>query len=243
MPNPAQAERRNSFPVGLIVLDALAFAGVAGALILVIFFTPREAVMGDVQKVFYFHVSSAWVGMLGFFMAFIAGLGTLRTRKPFWDAAGVAGVEIGLVFTLLAIISGSIWARPIWNTWWTWDPRLTTAFVMLLVYAAYFILRNSLEESEKKARISAVYAIIGFISVPFTFVSIRLFRTIHPVLFGAGSGGEAFQMSPKMLFAFMLSLTAFTLLFAVLYWHRLRFGLAQQALSDAQSLQDDEEPL
>lgn len=243
MSQPAQTKKRPSLPAGLIVLDVLAFAGAAGALILVIFFTPREAVMGDVQKVFYFHVSSAWVGMLGFFMAFIAGLGTLRTRKPHWDAAGVAGVEIGFIFTLLAIISGSIWARPIWNTWWTWDPRLTTAFVMLLVYAAYFILRNSLDESEKKARTSAVYAIIGFISVPFTFVSIRLFRTIHPVLFGAGSGGEAFQMSPKMLLAFILSLTTFTLLFAALYWHRLRLGLAQQSWEEAENLQDGEEPL
>lgn len=216
-------------PRGLIFLDVLSAAAVTAALVWVINFTPREAVMGDVQKVFYFHVSAAWVGILGFLAAFVCGIQELRTRNRKWDAAGAAAVEIGLVFTLLAIISGSIWARPVWNTWWTWEPRLTTAFVMVLVYAAYLILRSSLEEPETRARVSAVYAIVGFVSVPFTFLSIRLFRGLHPVLFGAGTGGMAFVMTSKMSIAFFTALTAFTLLFAALFWHRLRLELGQQS--------------
>jgi heme exporter protein C len=211
----------------LIILDILACISVVGALVWVLFFTPREAIMGDVQKIFYFHVSAAWVGMLGFLVAFISGLFELRTRKRVWDVSGASSVEIGMVFIVLAIIAGSIWARPVWNTWWTWEPRLTTAFVMVLIYAAYFILRGSLEEPESRARISAIYAIVGFVSVPFTFVSIRLFRSLHPVLFGEGTGGLAFVMDDRMVIAFVLALIAFSLLFAALFWHRLRLGLRQ----------------
>jgi len=228
--------------MALVLLDGLAVAATAFALVWVIFFTPREAVMGDVQKVFYFHVSAAWVGMLGFLLAFISGIRFLRSRNADRDASGLAGVEIGFVFTLLAIVSGSIWARPIWNTWWTWEPRLTTAFVMLLVYAAYFILRSSVDEWEKKRRYSAIFAIIAFASVPFTFISIRLFRTIHPVLFGSGSGGDVFQMTPRMLFAFGLSLAAFTILFTALYWHRCLLARDQEnARIEESRLQWEEE--
>lgn len=223
---------QRKLPALLILLDALTLAAVAGSLLWVLFFTPREAVMGDVQKIFYFHVSSAWVGMLGFLVAFIAGWRYLRTGNPRWDAAGLSGVEIGMVFTLLAIGSGSIWARPVWNTWWTWDPRLTTAFIMALIYAAYLILRRSIEEVEKQRRYSAVYAIVGFISVPFTFVSIRIFRSIHPVVFAAGAGSMAFNMSPRMAGAFAFALVAFTLLFITFFWHRFRLALAQQALAE-----------
>lgn len=234
MADAPNAGRRNTSSKLLIALDVFALALTGFALVWVIFFTPREVVMGDVQKVFYFHVSSAWVGMLGFFVAFIAGIAYLRTRRMAWDAAGIAGVEIGFVFTLLAVISGSIWARPIWNTWWTWEPRLTTAFVMLLVYAGYFILRASVDEVEKKARYSGIFAIVAFTVVPLTFISIRLFRTIHPVLFGSGSGGDVFQMTPRMLASFILSLVAFTWLFAALYWNRLRLALADQSAANEQ---------
>lgn len=228
----ADAMNQKKLPGLLIGLDVLTFAAVTGSLLWVLFFTPREAVMGDVQKIFYFHVSSAWVGMLGFLVSFIAGWSYLRTGKAGWDAAGLSGVEIGMVFTLLAIGSGSIWARPVWNTWWTWDPRLTTAFIMALIYAAYLILRRSIEDVEKQRRYSAVYAIVGFISVPFTFVSIRIFRSIHPVVFAAGAGSMAFNMSPRMAGAFSFALSAFTLLFIAFFWHRFRLALAQQAVQE-----------
>ncbi len=210
----------------LTILDGVTLVLVLAATGLVLFYAPVEAVMGLVQKVFYFHVAAGWVGMLGFLMALIAGVLYLRSKDSRWDRAGVAGVEIGMVFMLINIITGSIWARPIWNTWWTWDPRLTTATIMELVYAAYLMLRQGIEEPERRERFGAVYAILGFISVPLTFFSIRLFRTIHPVVIGGSDPGAqgAFDMTPAMRQTFFFGLIAFSFLFADLYWHRLRLG-------------------
>ena len=215
-------------PPLLILLDLLCLALLPGALALILFFTPVEAVMGPVQKVFYFHVSAAWAGMLSFVLAAAAGGGYLATRRQWWDWLSLSSIEVGLVFGLIAILSGMIWAQPIWNTWWVWDPRLTTTAIMELIYLAYFILRSGLETPEARARLGAVYAIVGVITVPLTFFSIRLFRTIHPVVIATGSaGGSAFNMTPRMLAAFFTSLTAFTLLLIDLVWHRLRLARLQ----------------
>ena len=158
-------------PKLLTVLDIVAVVMLLVATAMVFFYAPMEAVMGQVQRVFYFHVASAWVGMLAFLVAAIAGVAYLRTGDRKWDITGLSAIEIGIVFALIAIISGSIWARPIWNTWWTWDPRLTTTTIMLLIYAAYLLLRQGIEDPDRRARFGAVYAIIGFLSVPLTFFS------------------------------------------------------------------------
>jgi heme exporter protein C len=193
---------------------------------LVFLYAPLEAQMGQVQKVFYFHVASLWIGMLGFLVAAVAGVAYLRTKNFTWDIVGVACVEIGIVFVLAGIIMGSIWARPIWNTWWTWDPRLTTATIMELIYAAYFMLRQGIDEPERRARFGAVYAIVGFLSVPLTFFSIRIFRTIHPVVIAGSDPGAAgtFDMTARMLQTFMFSLFTFSFVFAALLWYRIRLG-------------------
>ncbi len=198
---------------------------------MVFFYAPMEAVMGNVQRVFYFHVAVGWVGMLSFLAAAIAGILYLRSKERKWDLFAVAAVEIGIVFTFLNIVTGSIWARPIWNTWWTWDPRLTTATIMELIYFAYLMLRQGIEDPERRARFGAVYVILGFISVPLTFFSARLFRTIHPVVIGTNQPGAEgqFDMTPKMLQTFLFSLFTFTFVFIDLMWHRLRLGrLADQ---------------
>jgi heme exporter protein C len=154
----------------------------------------------------------------------------LITRRPGWDLVGQGGVEIGLAFMLVNIVTGAIWARPIWNTWWTWDPRLTTATIMELVYAAYLMLRSGIEDPERRMRFGAVYAIIGFVSVPLTFFSIRLFRTIHPVVIGSNDPGAmgSFNMTPAMTQTFLISLVAFSVLFISLLWHRYRLGQLEQ---------------
>jgi len=212
----------------LILLDILSLILIPSALILILFFTPVENVMGPVQKVFYFHVSAAWAGMLSFILAAVAGGGYLITRRQWWDWLSLSSIEVGLVFGLIAILSGMIWAQPIWNTWWVWDPRLTTTAIMVLIYLAYFILRSGLETPEARARLGAVYAIVSVITVPLTFFSIRLFRTIHPVVIATGSeGGTAFNMTPRMLLAFFTSLGAFTILLIDLVWHRLRLARLQ----------------
>ena len=182
--------------------------------------------MGQVQKVFYFHVSSFWTGMLGFACSMVCGIIYLRTHNPLWDVIEQAGIEIGLVFCLVGVITGSIWAYPAWNTWWTWDPRLTTVTIMELAYFAYLMLRAGIDDPDRRARFGAVYAIVAFLSVPLTFFSIRWFNTIHPVVIGSSDPGAAgqFDMSPKMLTTFMVALTAYTLVFVDLFWHRIRLG-------------------
>jgi heme exporter protein C len=210
----------------LTALDILSFLMVSTAAGLVFFYAPVEQLMGAVQKVFYFHVATAWVGMLGFLVAAVAGILYLRRGKEYWDIVGVSAVEISLVFFLIAIIMGSIWARPIWNTWWTWDPRLTTAAIVELIYAAYMLLRSGVDDPERRARFSAIYAVIGFISVPLTFISIRLLRTIHPVVIGSAEAASqgGFNMDAPMKMAFFFSLAAFSVFFADLLWHRIRLG-------------------
>ena len=193
----------------LTVLDILSVLMVLIAAGLVFFYAPVEKLMGAVQKVFYFHVATAWVGMLGFLVAAVAGAIYLRKGEQRWDIVGVSAVEISLVFFLIAIMMGSIWARPIWNTWWTWDPRLTTAAIVELIYAAYMLLRSGIDDPERRARFSAIYALFGFISVPLTFISIRLLRTIHPVVIG---GAEAASQG------------GFSIVFADFLWHRIRLG-------------------
>jgi len=213
----------------LSFLDAIALILLAIATAMVFFYAPTEAIMGDVQRVFYFHVAAGWVGMLSFMAAAIAGIAYLRTSGRNWDIIGLAAVEIGIVFAFINTVTGSIWARPIWNTWWTWDPRLTTATIMILIYAAYLMLRAGIEDPNRRARFGAVYAIVGFISVPLTFFSARLFRTIHPVVVGSNQPGAegAFDMTPLMLQTFLFSLLTFSFIFFSLLWHRVRIGKLQ----------------
>ena len=215
---------------GLDILSAVMILIAAG---LVFFYAPTEVQMGAVQKVFYFHVATAWVGMLGFLVAAVAGVVYLRRGEERWDIIGHSAVEISLVFFLIAIIMGSIWARPIWNTWWTWDPRLTTAAIVELIYAAYLLLRSGVDDPERRARFAAIYAIFGFISVPLTFISIRLLRTIHPVVIGSAEAASqgGFNMDAPMQTAFFFSLAAFSVFFADLLWHRVRLGELKSAVA------------
>lgn len=225
-------------PVRLTILDAVTVVLLIAALIIVFFFTPLEETMGAVQKVFYMHVSAAWAGMLGFLAAAVCGGLYLAKRDTCWDVMSETGVEIGLVFTLVGIVSGSIWAKPVWNTWWTWDPRLTTSAVMVLVFLAYRMLREGLDDPGRRARYSAVYAVAGFVTVPLTFFSIRMFRTIHPVVVAGSSG--MFAMDQAMLTAFISCLAAFTVLFADLFWHRYLLGRRTEELEILQAVTEGE---
>ena len=215
-----------SKPIALTILDVLSVIGIGVATYFALVFAPTEAVMGNVQRVFYFHVGTAWVGLIGFVVAAVTGIIYLVTKDMKWDRVEVAAVEVSTMFFFITIVLGSIWARPAWNTWWTWDPRLTTAAVTELIYIAYFMLRAGMEDPEKRARFGAVYALLGGLSAPITFMVIRLFRTIHPVVVGnqsaAAQGG--FVMSGNMLTAMFVALGVFTIIFIDLMWHRIRMG-------------------
>jgi heme exporter protein C len=224
----------NPKPITLKILDIVSILLFLTAAYIAIFVAPTERVMGDVQRVFYFHVGTAWVALIGF--VFTSGLSViyLVTKNLKWDRIQVAAVEVSVVFFLITIILGSIWARPAWNTWWTWDPRLTTATVTELIYIAYFMLRQGLDDPNKRARFGAVYALIGGLSAPITFFSIRLYRTIHPVVI-AGSNTAAqgsFNMTDEMLKTFFFALFAFTVIFIDLFWNRIRLGETQEKVEE-----------
>jgi len=163
-------------------------------------------------------------------LAAASGIAYLVTKNIKWDRFEVAAVEVSAVFFLITIVLGSIWARPVWNTWWTWDPRLTSAAITELIYIAYFMLRQGIEDPERRARFGAVYTLLGGISAPITFMVIRLFRTIHPVVIGNPSAAEqgGFDMTSDMRVAFFFALFAFTVIFADLLWHRIRLGNLQE---------------
>ena len=170
------------------------------------------------QRIIYFHIATAWVGFLAFFVTFVGGVGYLRTQSRSWDIVALSSAEIGTVFMLGVLVSGSIWARPAWGVWWVWDERLTISLVQFLIYVGYLMLRASVEDPSRKARFAAVYGIVAFISVPINFIAIRMWRTQHPLVFGGEDGG----LGPNMMFAFAFSLITFTIWYATLMWHRIR---------------------
>ena len=217
-------------PVVLKILDGVSVILLGISTYLALVYAPTELVMGDVQRVFYFHIGTAWTALLGFLLAAVFSVVYLIKKDLKWDRYQVAAIEVSLVFFFITIVLGSIWARPAWNTWWTWDPRLTTAAVTELIYIAYFMLRQGIDDPDRRARFGAVYALVGGISAPITFFAIRLFRTIHPVVIG-GANAEAeggFAMTADMRVAFFFALFAFTVIFVDLYWNRIRLGNLQE---------------
>jgi len=216
-------------PALLKILDVIAIIVLAVATYLALIFAPTEIVMGNVQRVFYFHIGTAWTALLGFILAAVFSVIYLIKKDLKWDRLQVAAVEVSMVFFFITIVLGSIWARPAWNTWWTWDPRLTTAAITELIYIAYFMLRQGIDEPERRARFGAVYALIGGLSAPVTFFAIRLYRTIHPVVIGANNPAAkgGFAMTADMKVAFFFGLFAFTIIFIDLFWHRVRLGELQ----------------
>ncbi|MFN2362983.1 MAG: cytochrome c biogenesis protein [Halarsenatibacteraceae bacterium] len=172
--------------------------------ILAIFhYAPEERVMGNVQRIFYYHVGSAWVGFLAFFIVFITSILYLRKKEPGYHRIALASAEIGVVFTTIVLATGMLWGRSAWNTWWTWDPRLTTSLILWLMYLGYLFLRLALqgEENEKQQRLAAVFGIIAFVNVPLVFFSIRWWRTIHPVVIDVGGTGLSSEMIQVLIFS------------------------------------------
>lgn len=176
------------------------------------------------QRIFYFHVPTWWVGFLAFVVAAGAGVLYLSTGHEGWDVISLSSVEIGVTFTTMGLVTGSIWAKPTWNTWWTWDPRLTTAAIGWLMYIGYLMLRGAIENPERRARFAAVFAIVAFLSVPINFMAIRWWRTIHPVVIGSGSAdarGE-FALGPTIRMVFFYCLFTFSVFYVALMWLRVR---------------------
>ncbi len=193
-------------------------------------YVPTEKTMGIVQRIFYFHVPSAFAAFLAFFIVALYSLLFLLKRRYWYDRVAYASAEIGVLFTTMVLITGPIWAKPAWNTWWSWDPRLTTTLILWFIYVGYLVLRNFTGEDERGARFAAVFAIVGFVDVPIVYFSIRWWRTIHPqpVLMG----GEGSGLHPKMLYTLLFSVAVFFILYVYLMIVRLRLEKARQVVQD-----------
>lgn len=199
------------------------------SILAIFYYAPIEQTMGIVQKIFYFHVAAAWTGFLAFAVVFVCSILFLARKKEHFDVFAACAAEIGVLFTTLVLVTGPLWAKPIWNTYWTWDPRLTTTMVLWLIYIGYLLLRQLIASPEKAARIAAVFGIIGFVDVPIVYFSIRLWRTMHPgyvMLMGGKNSG----LDPRMFQVLMLSLIAFTGLFVTLLLLRVDIEKAAKAI-------------
>jgi heme exporter protein C len=197
----------------------------------IFFVAPRELTMGNVQRIFYIHVTSAWAGFLAFFISFFGCLGYLASRQPKWDWLAVATAEVGLVFTTIVLITGPIWAKPVWGIWWTWDARLTTTFILGLLYTAYLLLRALMEEPQRRAMVSAVFGIFAFLDVPLCYFSIRWWRTLHPqpVIGGGPNSG----LNPEMWHVFLFLLAGLLTLMVLMIRDRYRLEQARWQLAEA----------
>ncbi len=208
----------------IIVTAVLGALLMAAGQLMIMLVAPVEQQMGVIQKIFYLHLPMAWWGMFSFFLVFVCSVIYLIKRTSFWDALSEACAEVGLALAALALITGSIWARVSWNTWWTWDPRLTTTLIMWFIYAAFLIVRRMDFSPERRGVISAVIGIAAFLDVPLVFFSARLWpQTIHPTI---KSGG----LDPMMKLTVIFCVLCFGLCWAAMLAARFRLGRMESNL-------------
>ena len=182
---------------------------------------PYMPALKDTARVLYFHVPMSWIGVVAFFMAMIYSIKYLRGKDIINDIKAASAAQMGFVFCILATVTGSVWAKFTWGSFWNWDPRQTSIFILLLIYGAYFALRSSIDSPDRKARLSSVYAIIAFVTVPFfVFIMPRIVESLHPDPIVNSSG--KIHMDGKMLTIFLTSLFTFTLLFFWIYNLKVR---------------------
>lgn len=203
---------------------ALAALGVSAVLSLIV--APPDAIQGEVQRLMYIHVPAAWLAYLSFFVVFVSSIAYLRTSRIRWDRIAAASAEIGVLITALAIALGSLWGKPVWGTWWTWDPRLTTTAMLLLIYLGYLSVRRIADNPMRRARWSAVIGIVGFVDVPIVHLSVVWWRSLHqgPTVFRLGGP----EIHGSMLAALLVGVAAFTLVYAYLMTLRLRVGRLEE---------------
>jgi heme exporter protein C len=217
---------------------ALPILAVLGALLLAystylaLVVAPTERTMGDVQRIFYYHVPSAWTAFLLFSVNLVASVIYLVRRSAKADAVALVSAEVGVVFCTIVLVTGPIWARPVWGIWWTWDLRLTLTLVLWLIYVSYLVLRK-FSDSSQTPKLAAVLAIFGALDVPLVYFSIWFFRTQHPqpVIGGGGS------LDPRMLHVLLINWLAFSCFAFVVCWWRYRLEILQREVDELESLE------
>ena len=213
---------------------SLALLGVTLLLLLVAFYqvffvVPTERTMGTVQRIFYIHMPSAIVAFHAFFAVFVCSIAYLRSRRLMWDRVAVSAAEVGVVFCAAVLITGPLWAKPVWGIWWTWDPRLTTTLILFLIFVGYLMLRHYIEDPDRRALLSAVLGIIGFVDVPIVYIANR-FRGQHPK--PVIGGGEGSGLAPEMWVGVIWCLLALHALGVLLFMQRYRLEAMRAELNE-----------
>ncbi|MCU0498122.1 MAG: cytochrome c biogenesis protein CcsA [Anaerolineae bacterium] len=210
----------------LSLLTAITIGAVGIGLYLALAYAGTDRIQGEVQRIFYLHMASFFGACVAYTVTVVGGVQYLRTREARWDTLSLAGVEVGLALALVNIVTGSVWARPIWETWWNWDPRLTAAAISVLTYAAYLMLRNAIDNIDTRRRFAAVYGIVAIVTVILTFIIPRIVpETIHPIVIGpspANAEGD-FEMSARSGMVLGVNILIWmTLVPVTLMWYRVR---------------------
>ena len=219
---------KRAFPIlGILTAILLSYA-LYQALVV----APTEQTMGDVQRIFYYHVPSAWTAFILFFINFGASVYYLIKRKPAADIVALVSAEVGVVFCTVVLVTGPIWARPVWGIWWTWDMRLTSTLVLWLIYVSYLFLRR-FSSGGQTPTLAAALAVLGALCVPFVYFSIWFFRTQHPqpVMGGGGS------IDPRMLHVLLINWLAFSCFAFLVCWSRYRLEKLQRDVDEAHALE------
>ncbi len=219
---------RRAFPIlGILTAVLLSYA-----LYLALVWAPTEQTMGNVQRIFYYHVPSAWTAFVLFFINLVASIVYLVRRKPAADMVALVTAEVGVVFCTIVLVTGPLWARPVWGIWWTWDMRLTSTLVLWLIYVSYLVLRR-FSSSGQTPVLAAVLAIFGALDVPLVYFSIWFFRTQHPqpVMGGGGS------IDPRMLHVLLINWLAFGCFAFLVCWSRYRLEKLRRELEEVQAME------
>ena len=218
----------------VIVLGWLSLLGLAIEGVLVFGITASDSRMGFSQKIMYLHVPSIWVTYLAFFVVFVCSIGYLWKRTPDFDRVAQSSAEVGVVFCAMGLLTGAIWGRPTWGTYWVWDARLTTTLLLLLLYVGYVLLRAFTPPGEKQARLAAVIGIVGALDIPLIHLSVQWWRTLHQPssVFKVGAQGlPKASMPTEFLIALLLGLLVMTLFYAYLLLLRMRVGRSEETLA------------
>jgi len=234
MPYDIQIENQ-PMPALLRILTLATLLGFVGTLFLGLVVAGTDIEQGEIQRIFYIHMPAFFGAFAAFGATVVGGIMYLWKRSDKWDKIAVAGVEVGLAFAIINLATGSIWARPIWNTWWTWDPRLTSAAIMVLTYSAYLMLRAGIEDPTRKRGFMSVYGIFAFVSVLTTLFIIRIVpETIHPVIVGASpqNAQGTFEATSGVVGALMPSLLLWITLMPITFiWHRYRLENRMESIN------------
>jgi len=218
------------------VLVGLGIALMVAALYMVFVYVPTDKNTGVVQRIFYFHVPLAWIGFLAFFVVFICSILYLTKRAIKWDTIASASAEVGVIFTSLVLITGTVWAKAAWGIWWTWDARLTATLILWFTYVAYLLVRQYATEENQRARLGAVIGIVGFIDVPIVVLTVMLWRTQHPgvIIFEGG-------LVPSMMLTLLVCIVAFTFLYFILLTQSTRLKNLEADIRDMKDMQTEQE--